>query len=63
MKKLLALLLALSMVFAMVACGGNNTANSGTTNNGANTGDTGDTGDADQLHFVYVSPLLATPSG
>lgn len=61
MKKLLALLLALSMVFAMVACGGNNTANSGTTNNGANTGDTGDTGDADQLHFVYVSPLLSHP--
>ena len=49
------------MVFAMVACGGNNTANSGTTNNGANTGDTGDTGDADQLHFVYVSPLLSHP--
>lgn len=61
MKKLLAMLLALSMVFAMVACGGNNAANNGTTNNGANTGDTGDTGDADQLHFVYVSPLLSHP--
>ena len=59
MKKLLALLLALSMVFAMAACGGNNTANNGAGNNGS--GDTGDGGDAAQLHFVYVSPLLSHP--
>ncbi len=59
MKKLLALLLALSMVFAMAACGGNNTANNGAGNNGS--GDTGDGGDAEQLHFVYVSPLLSHP--
>lgn len=59
MKKLLALLLALSMVFAMAACGGNNTANNGAANNGS--GDTGDGGDAEQLHFVYVSPLLSHP--
>ena len=53
MKKLLAVLLALSMAFALVACGGNggnntadNTANNTTNNTGDNT--TGDTGDTDQ---------------
>lgn len=57
MKKLLALLLALSMVFAMTACGGNNSGNN-TANAG---GGDADSGDADQLHFVYVSPLLSHP--
>lgn len=56
MKKLLAVLLALSMAFALVACGGNsgnntadNTANNTTNNTGDNTAnDTGDSGDAEQ---------------
>ena len=55
MKKLLAVLLALSMAFALVACGGNggnNTADN-TANNTNNTGDNtannaGDSGDAEQ---------------
>ena len=50
MKKGLALLLAVVMTLALVACGGgNNTANNGgnSTNNGANAGDTGsDSGEA-----------------
>ena len=53
MKKLLAVLLALSMAFALVACGGNggnntadNTANNTTNNTGDNTANDG--GDADQ---------------
>ena len=56
MKKLLAVLLALSMAFALVACGGDsgnntadNTANNTTNNTGDNTAnDTGDSGDAEQ---------------
>ena len=53
MKKLLALILALAMVFALAACGGGQTSNdqpaadnTGDTTETADTGDTGDTGDA-----------------
>ena len=53
MKKALAFLLAVVMMLALVACGGNgnntgntgNDANTGNTGNDANTSDTGDTGD------------------
>ena len=48
MKKVLAFVLCLAMAFAMVACGGNNGANNGTTTNngGANNGGTADDGNA-----------------
>ena len=59
MKKLFAMLLALSMVLALAACGGNNANNGGANNGGANDG--GEGGDTEQLHFVYVSPLLSHP--
>ena len=59
MKKLFAMLLALSMVLALAACGGNNANNGGVNNGGANDG--GEGGDTEQLHFVYVSPLLSHP--
>lgn len=45
MKKLLALVLALTMAFALVACGNNNGGNAGN-NGGTNAGDTNDGGDA-----------------
>lgn len=71
MKKFLAVILALSMVFAMVACGsgnnagdaGNGNTGNGDTGNAGNTGDTGGTGDVstEDLHFVFVSPLLSHP--
>ena len=57
MKKLLAVLLALSMVFALAACGGNgNNAGNNTANNtGNNTADnTGDTGDTDSTGVITV---------
>ena len=41
MKKLIALLLAMSMVFALVACGGNNTNGNNGGNNGGNTTNNG----------------------
>ena len=44
MKKALAFLLAVVMMLALVACGGNGN-NTGNTGNDANTSDTGDTGD------------------
>ena len=44
MKKFLALLLAVVMTLALVACGGNNTNNAGNSTN--NSGDSGDSGDA-----------------
>ena len=44
MKKLLALVLALTMAFALVACGNNNSGNAGN-NGGTNAGDTNDGGD------------------
>ena len=61
MKKLFAMLLAFSMVFAMAACGNNAANNGGADNGGANAGGTEDGGSAEQLHFVYVSPLLSHP--
>ena len=60
MKKLIALLLALSMAFAMVACGSNNsgntTGNDANTTGGNTTNDTGDTsGDAEtESDLAYV---------
>ena len=51
MKKYIALLLAVVMTLALVACGGNQSGNNNpgnnnpTTNNGGNTGNTGNTGD------------------
>ena len=47
MKKILAMLLALCMVFALCACGGNNTTtnagtDTGSSNAGGNTADTND---------------------
>ena len=44
MKKFLALLMALAMVLAMVACSNSNSGNTGNSGNSGNTGDTGDTG-------------------
>ena len=43
MKKFLAMLLAVAMMFAMVACGGNNSANNGGNNAANNGGDAADT--------------------
>ena len=69
MKKLTALLLALAMMFSLVACGSNTAGNSGGEDSTTN-GDTADTngngadttgGDAEDLHFVFVSPLLSHP--
>ena len=56
MKKLLAVLLALSMVFALAACGGNgnNAGNNTAYNTGNNTADTGDTGDTDSTGVITV---------
>jgi len=46
MKKFLAMILALAMVFALVACGGNDSANSGASNSGAsNSGSSDNAGD------------------
>lgn len=70
MKKIIAMLLALTMAVALVACG--NSSGSGdkpSQNNGsANAGEPADaTPDtptpesAEKLHFVYVSPLLSHP--
>ena len=66
MKKFTAFLLALAMMLSMVACSSNTSTNNGSegnTNNTTNdtTGDTtGDTSTED-LHFVFVSPLLSHP--
>ena len=56
MKKVLAFALSLAMIFAMVACGGNNTANNGgnTTNNGG-TADNGGTTDALSIAVLYYN--------
>ena len=43
MKKFLAMLLAVAMMFAMIACGGNNSANNGGNNAANNGGDAADT--------------------
>ena len=56
------------MVLAMVACGSNNAPNNSTTPNnttGDNTGNgdanTPDDSSTEDLHFVFVSPLLSHP--
>ena len=68
MKKFTALLLALAMMLSLVACSSNtstNTGSEGNTTTGDTTNDTtGDTtGDTttEDLHFVFVSPLLSHP--
>ena len=63
MKKFTAFLLALAMMLSMVACSSNTSTNNGSEGNTTNdtTGDTtGDTSTED-LHFVFVSPLLSHP--
>lgn len=59
MKKLLALVLALAMAFALVACGGNNGGNSGNAGNtgnagGSNTGDTGNAG-GEEMRITLIT--------
>ena len=66
MKKILAMLLALVMMFAMVACGGNNAADNGndSTNNSANDSannsadDAGDDAAATELNIVTIPKLI-----
>ena len=61
MKKFLALLMAAVMVFALVACGGNNAANNGTADNGGSNsvdaGDTGSTSGAVTIRVGGIGPL------
>ena len=64
MKKLLALVLALTMAFALVACGNNNSGNAGN-NGGTNAGDTndgGDTGNAGgeemRITLITMDPVI-----
>ena len=54
MKKLLAMLLTLAMVFALVACGGGNNANNGAGNGGGN-GGAGEGGDSAETMKITVS--------
>lgn len=61
MKKLIALILALTLALSMAACGtknpdGGETSKPDTTNEQTTGG-----ASAEQLHFVYVSPLLSHP--
>ena len=56
MKRLIALILALTMVFALAACGGKD---DGTTCNGGTTGTTAPTGDV--AYSVTVQDVLGTP--
>ena len=75
MKKFLSLLMAAVMVFALVACGGNNAANNGTADNGGSNsvdaGDTGSTSGAVTIRVGGIGPLtgdtavygIATDSG
>ena len=66
MKRMLALLLSLAMVFALVACGGNNTGNTGnnTGNTGNNTGNNttndqtsdGDNTAAGEVYYLNFKP-------
>ena len=67
MKKLIAMLLVLSMLFALTACGSSNTnapaekpADSAA-NNAGTADNTGQAAAEEKLHFVYVSPLLSHP--
>lgn len=59
MKRLIALALALSMAFAMVACGGNTTNNGGNTGNAGNTGN-GGTGNGENVSGETVKIGLVT---
>ena len=59
MKKWIAFLLAASMVFAMVACGGNTTNNAGTNNGGTNNSSTGDEGSAASGETVKIGLVTA----
>ena len=65
MKKFLSLLMAAVMVFALVACGGNNAANNGTADNGgsnsADAGDTGSTSGAVTIRVGGIGPLTGAP--
>ena len=56
MKKFTALLLALAMMLSLVACSSNTSTNTGSEGN-TTTGDT----TTEDLHFVFVSPLLSHP--
>lgn len=62
MKKLIAMLLTLSMLFALTACGSSTSSTEPpkATENVAETTPS-ETAGKEQLHFVYVSPLLSHP--
>lgn len=65
MKKLIAMLLGLSMLFALTACGSgdSNAVAEKPADSAANNAGTAENADKteDPLHFVYVSPLLSHP--
>ena len=67
MKKVLSLLLALAMMFALVACGGNNTTTNNTTGNNTTTGDDttggstdGETYEIAAMFYKYDDVYLST---